>query len=314
GYLRRDTDGTISFARILKTKPAQSEPVKAQQEETAEWAIQMKRGALERFRVNFEDRMRTPAPRLTVSALSIRAENVSNAANNRAKVRIQATINNKGSVLLAGALGLRPVAGRFNVELQGIGLVPFQPYLTDQINLSMTSGQVGSKGLLTLDLGATPAKVAYEGGVQVADFASVEKDASEDLLKWKSLDLGGVQFNLEPMQLRINEISLGEFYARLILGADGKLNLQNLAAQKNSTNGAVEAKPKPANPPPPTTPATSEQKPISIGKINLQNGNINYSDFFIKPNYSANLTSVQGTISELKPETPGDISLDAKLD
>ena len=312
GYIRRDADGTISYARLIKTKPAQSEPAKAQQEETAEWAVQMKHASLERFRVDFEDRMLTSAPRQTVSALSIRAENVSNAANNRSNVRIQATINSKGSVLLAGTLGLRPVAGRFNVELQGVGLVPFQPYLTDQINLSMTSGQVGSKGVLTLDLGATPAKVAYEGGVQVADFASVEKDASEDLLKWKSLDLGGVQFNLEPMQLRINEISLGDFYARLILGADGKLNLQNLAVQKTSTGAAVEAKP--ANPPPPTAPATSEQKPISIGKINLQNGNINYSDFFIKPNYSANLTSVQGTISELKPETPGDISLDAKLD
>jgi uncharacterized protein involved in outer membrane biogenesis len=312
GYLRRDTDGTISFARIFKTKPAQSEPMKAQQEETAEWAIQMKRAALDRFRIDFEDRKLNPAPRFSVSGLLIHAANFSNVKDSRANVRIQATVNNKGSLLLAGTLGTRPVAGRFNVELQGIGLVPFQPYLTDQINLSMTSGQVGSKGVLTLDLGATPAKVAYEGGLQVADFASVEKDASEDLLRWKSLDLGGVQFNLEPMQLRINEITLGEFYARLILGADGKLNLQNLAAQKTPASGAVEAKP--ANPPPPTTSASSEQKPISIGKINLQNGNINYSDFFIKPNYSANLTSVQGSISELKPETPGDITLDAKLD
>jgi hypothetical protein len=46
----------------------------------------------------------------------------------------------------------------------------------------------------------------------------------------------------------------------------------------------------------------------------LQGGNVNFSDFFIKPNYTANLTGFQGTISELKPETPGDIEIHAKLD
>ena len=43
-------------------------------------------------------------------------------------------------------------------------------------------------------------------------------------------------------------------------------------------------------------------------------GNIDFSDLFIKPNYNANLTGVQGTISELKPEAPGDIDIKARLD
>ncbi len=46
----------------------------------------------------------------------------------------------------------------------------------------------------------------------------------------------------------------------------------------------------------------------------MTGGNINFSDLFVKPNYSANLTSVQGAISELKPETPGDLDLQARLD
>src|SRR5262249_60368710 len=59
---------------------------------------------------------------------------------------------------------------------------------------------------------------------------------------------------------------------------------------------------------------TKKEKQISLGKINLQAGNIYFSDFFIKPNYSANLTGVQGSISELKPDAPGDIAIQAKLD
>src|SRR4030095_3812648 len=246
--------------------------------------VQITRAALDRFRITFDDRMLNPPARMTCSARSARTENFSNAKNARSKVRIQATVNNKGRLRLAGALGTRPVAGRLNVDAQGIAVVPFQPYLADQVNFSLTGGEVGRQGVLTIETGGDGAlKVNYEGGVQVTDFASVEKDASQDLLKWKSLDLGGIQFALQPLQLRINEVNLAEFYSRLILGADGKLNLQNLAAQKPQASAPEETKAgKPTEPPPP---APSGEKQISIGKINLQAGNVYFSDFFVKASY-----------------------------
>ena len=139
------------------------------------------------------------------------------------------------------------------MDAQGIEVVPFQPYLADQVNFSLTSGAVGTKGVLAIDTaGDGAAKVNYEGSVQVVDFASVEKSGSQDLLKWKSLDLSGIQFALQPMLLRINEINLTEFYARMILGSDGRLNLQNLTAQKSEASVPDETKAaKPAEPPPP---------------------------------------------------------------
>ena len=235
--------------------------------------------------------------------------------NSRGKATLQATINDKGTLKLAGPVGTRPVAGRLEVEAQGIDVVPFRPYLTDQVNFLLTSGTIGTKGNLVFDTsGNGPIKINYDGSAQILDFATVEKSDAQDLLKWKSLALGGLQFNLEPFQLRIGEINLADFYSRLILGADGKINLQKLTVQKERKE-VSEAPVKPAE----TTaaPAANEAtapKAISIGKINLQEGNINFSDFFIKPNYSANLTSVQGAISELKPEAPGDLDIQARLD
>ena len=215
GSFHRNQDGTFSFARLIKTQAGASEAKKPEKEDAAEWLVQITRGALDRFRITFDNRMLNPPARMTVSALSARTENFSNAKNARSKVRIQATINNKGRLRLAGGLGTRPVGGRLNVDAQGIEVVPFQPYLADQVNFSLTGGEVGTKGILNIETGGDGAlKVNYEGGVQVTDFASVEKDGSQDLLKWKSLDLGGLQFALEPMQLRINEINLAEFYAR----------------------------------------------------------------------------------------------------
>ncbi|HEX2933148.1 MAG TPA: DUF748 domain-containing protein, partial [Candidatus Binatia bacterium] len=212
---------------------------------------------------------------------------------------------------------VNPLNAKFAVDGQDIELVPFQAYMTDKMNFLLTGGAVGTKGDLTYEAGAQGgAKLNYQGSVQVADFGSVEKNGAQDLLKWKSLALDAIQFNLEPFQLRIGEITLADFYSRLILGADGKLNLQKLAGQQDETKSEpppqTKAAEKPAQPPPPSE--TAEPKPITIGKINLQRGNINFSDFFVKPNYTANLTSVQGAISELKPEVPGDLDLQARLD
>jgi uncharacterized protein DUF748 len=88
-----------------------------------------------------------------------------------------------------------------------------------------------------------------------------------------------------------------------------------LTIQKEEQKGETQAQDKPAEKPVAADASdAAPPKAISIGKINLKDGNIQFSDFFIKPNYSANLTTVQGAISELKPEAPGDLDLQARLD
>jgi len=187
-----------------------------------------------------------------------------------------------------------------------------------------TSGSIGTKGNLVFDgSGEGPAKVNYDGSVDITDFATIEKSNSNDLLKWKLLNLNALQFNLEPFKLSIGEINLGDFYSRLILGADGKMNLQKLTPeseekktepQPGKTTAKAPEEKAPEKPAPATSSVAAEEKAITIGKINLTGGNVDFSDLFIKPNYNANLTGVQGTISELKPETPGDIDIKARLD
>jgi hypothetical protein len=54
--------------------------------------------------------------------------------------------------------------------------------------------------------------------------------------------------------------------------------------------------------------------PVRVGRIALVNGNIDFSDRFIRPNYSANLTGMTGTVSALGPETAGEIVLRGRVD
>jgi hypothetical protein len=43
-------------------------------------------------------------------------------------------------------------------------------------------------------------------------------------------------------------------------------------------------------------------------------GNVNFSDFFVRPNYAVNLTDVAGTVSAMSADLAGDVAIAARVD
>jgi uncharacterized protein involved in outer membrane biogenesis len=314
GAVEREADGTINYTRLFKSKP-QAEPSTPAENETP-WQVTAKKIALTRFGVVFDDKALANPAKVTISDLTLRQDNFSNVKGSRSKLAIRAKINDGGAVQLNGLAGYYPVGGTLAIEAEQVAVVPFQPYFADKINFLLTGGTVGTKGSLAFDVNENnPVQITFAGDVRVSDFATVEKSGAQDLLKWKLLALNAMKFGLDPMQLRIDDIELTDFYSRVIIGADGKINLQHLTADNEPNPATAAEKPPSEKTETKTSPeAAPDNKSISIGRIRLQRGNINFSDFFVKPNYSANLTDVQGNITELKPEAPGDLALEAKLD
>jgi hypothetical protein len=331
GRVVREAHGELHFARFVKTAPAtgaRNAPAGGE-----EWQFLVNHLRAERFAVNFLDETTTPHAKVQVAGLDVTGEDISNAKGAKGKAAIRATVNKTGRVSIAGPLTTNPVAGRMNVDVRTIDIVPFQPYIDQGLNLGINSGAVSAKGVVDFDLpqGGKP-KVGYAGEFNVTDFASVDKPTSQDLLKWKSLFAGGIKSTLEPLQVGVGEIALSDFYSRLIVNADGTFNLQGLTKKAGAEPAAKPAGGKPAAQRPAAPPA-AEKAPagaeakiaeaakaatmpanISVGKITLQGGNINFSDFFVRPNYSANLTGVGGTVTAMTPETPGEVELRGKVD
>jgi hypothetical protein len=162
--------------------------------------------------------------------------------------------------IVAGTAGINPVGGRVRVDAKGLGLPFAQPFIDDRVNLALTSGDLAAKGELAFELppGGGP-RVLWTGDVNITDFASIDKPTASDLLKWKSLYLTRVRFQLEPLEASVDEIALSDFFSRLILNADGTFNVQNLLSRPGATGaeGTVRADgtragpaPKPAAPQP----------------------------------------------------------------
>jgi hypothetical protein len=142
--------------------------------------------------------------------------------------------------------------------------------------------------------------------------ATVDKLHAEDLVKWKSLELNNVDVGYNPMHVNIEEVALDEFYTRLIVDPEGKLNLQSIVAEKADEKGPPSKQDKEIAPP------KEDKEPvmsIKIDKVTLSKGHVNFTDKSIDPTYATDLVEIEGSVSGLTSEETelADVNLSGKL-
>jgi uncharacterized protein involved in outer membrane biogenesis len=331
--LVRDKNGQFNAQKIAASDPAlaaASAPAASKKGARAratgpDWQVDVKRIALDDWGVRVEDRTLSPAVVLNAEPLSLKVEGLSTAKGSKARLNLQAAVNKRGKVGIGGTLGLTPLAGNLDVDLKAVDLAMLQPYVTEKVKIAITRGNVTSRGKLAFELPAAGGvKGGFKGNFTVGDFASVDKLNAADFLKWKSLYFGGMDIRLSPLAVSIDEIALSDFYTRLILNAQGGLNIREITAQqaREEKNQQVAAAKENGGtvPPAPVAAASAEKAgslpPILIKRITLQGGNIAYSDRFIKPNYDANLTGMGGRFTGLSsdPDTIAELDLRGRVD
>lgn len=303
--LRRERDGTLDLAKLAGATTKKTVTKKADDP----WNVTLKKFALSDYGARFEDKLPDQGVILSGDPISIAAENLSTAKGSKAKFDLHANLGKTGVIGAEGSLVLEPLAANLKLDVKGIDLVALQPYFTENFNVSVTRGAVSTRGKLDLVLPASgPARIGFSGSANLADFHVIDKANAADLLKWKSLHVANIQAGTPPFKLAIEEVALSDFYSRLIINADGKLNLQQL----------VRAAPERAPPPsPPVSGADAAPSPVvNIARVTLQGGNVNFSDRFVKPNYSANLTDIGGRVAGLssEPGSTADVDLRGRLD
>ncbi len=192
--------------------------------------------------------------------------------------------------------------------------LPLQPYFTSFLNIALTRGQVSNSGEVTAEMGKEGLNAAYKGSLTLGDLIAVNKVNNADFLKWKSLHLGGIDFRLQPMAVNVGEVALSDFYSRSDPEQGRPAQPAGHRAQaggrretcrhRDAGHGAQGSEGGARQPP-------SQPLPIRIGKVTLQGGTVNFSDFFIKPNYTVNVTKVAGRVNGLSSaaDTVADLEL-----
>ncbi len=220
-----------------------------------------------------------------------------------------------------GRLTLRPqLQADGQVDATRIPVHLFEPYFASQLNIKIARADAsfkGDTGYAQTDAGA---KMSLRGDVTVQDLRANATAAAapvatgdagapdavddtrigDELVNWKTLNLTGLSVDVAPGQavaMSLEQTALTDFYARLVLYPDGKLNLQNLVksgGESQAESSGVKAA---------TTPASPAAR-IDIGTTSFVNGRLDFTDLLIKPNYSARLKDLTGKLGAFSSRIP----------
>jgi hypothetical protein len=307
--VRRNADGQINFARLVRTAPGGA----GSRDDGANWRVQASRVAFDDFAANFTDEATTPPVRVALTRVSFAGENQSNESKANGRATLKATVNKRGALTLSGTIARAPFAATLKLAASDIDLVPFQPYITRAASVVLTAGSASARGTLDVATGTTT-RAGYKGDVTLANVVTLDEANATDLLKWKTLFLAKVDAQLEPLAVSVGSIAVDEFFARLILNQNGEFNLQQLGRARAPTPAASP----PASATSPgtanlATPPGTATTWLKLGKATLAGGNVYFTDHYVRPNYSANLTQVTGSLSSLAFDQPADLEIRAKV-
>ena len=311
-HMLRNKDGRIEWVSspVLKTIRA----AKAKAEDERPWIARVARLVVDDLAFRFEDQATRPAAVQELAGLSLRGENIGNEPGHKGNITLQGKVNKAGSLNVAGSVQVVPLDMALKVQTVALPLLPLQPYFSDYINVALTRGQVSNQGDATLHLDNDGLKASYKGSATLGDLVAVDKENNADFLRFKSLYFGGVDVRLAPLAINVGEIALSDFYSKLILNQSGRLNVQDIVRKNGEAPVAMttaDNKVAPATAKATEAKAATPPLPIKIAKITLQNGTINFSDFFVKPNYTVNVTRLGGRVAGLSSaaDTVADLDL-----
>lgn len=264
--------------------------------------IRADRLSLDASGLRFEDRSLSPAAVQTLAQVNLTADKLDSSPGHPNAFTLSAHVNPSGTLQSNGTLQWRPLAISMALDTLALPMSPLQSYINPYLNGSVVQGLLSSQGHLDIQERQGTLLATYKGQLTLGQFNASDQANHTDFLKWKSLYLGAVNFQLEPLRLNIGEIALTDFYARLILNKDGRLNLTDLVRLPATPARTAVTK---------SEPGAAGALPIQIAKVTLQNGQVNFSDNFVRPHYTANITRLSGSVKNLSSaaDTLADLDL-----
>ena len=338
--LERDAQGRWMFEPWLRPQPgAASAPASASAAAAPArpWGLQLAQLEIDGGAVALRDAQPQQAVALQLSQLRLRVQDLApltpGAAPARLELaaRVDAGRRQAGQLQYKGSLGLAPLRSQGQLLATQLPLHALEPYVAQALNVRVLRADGSFKGSVDVaerpqglqvhvqgdaaidDLRLRSALLTRPGAVVADDEAPRRLTAQDDLLKWKSLGLRGLDLALapqQPLQLQVRETALSDFFARIIVQEGGRINLQDVLKQPSASGPAQSASAAPA------AAAATAAPIVRFGPITLAGGQVSFTDHFIKPNYSADLSELTGRLGAFssQPPAPGEPPLMAELE
>ena len=234
---------------------------------------------------------------------------------------------NIGRIEWNGQVAIAPLQARGNLRIERAPVHLFEPYFGANLNLDLLRAEASWRGDVAVAQRSGGLEASARGDALLGDVRVNERltpDSlnnnvqGDELLSWNSFALRGLQFAMKPgikPTLDIQEAALTDFYSRLVITEQGRFNLRDVAAAPGaaaSAPPATTAASAAAASAPAAAPGSGLPIAIGIGGTQLSNGKVDFTDRFIRPNYSAALTELNGRLGPFNSANAAMATLDLK--
>ncbi|HXW84934.1 MAG TPA: DUF748 domain-containing protein, partial [Candidatus Binataceae bacterium] len=288
------------------------------------WTYLIESVALENTEALLDDVSTGRHVKLAISPLNVHVKGVSSDQRKPLTFDLATNVNTRGKLALAGTATIEPLKAEVKINTDRLDLAALDPFISQNLNATITSALLNMKGDVGVSNARNVIRASYRGDVGIARLRMLDKLTGEDFAHWDELNFRRIDFAYgeQKPKVHVGSIALSDFYARIILNKDGKLNLNDITTNPNQAptsltqpKQAAAASATPA--PTPAAQATSQPVPadVAIGGVTLQGGHVNYTDNFIQPNYTADLTEITGKVGEFGTATtqPADVLVQGQV-
>ncbi|MGA9111284.1 MAG: DUF748 domain-containing protein [Smithella sp.] len=320
--IRRDKQGEVNLLNLTKKQTGKSAPKKEESttssNKKSDFKFKVDNVVLEKADIAFIDSQPSEQVNVHISPLSFKAVNISTEKGEPGKIELSGFLNKKSEIKAAGTLTLEPLDTDLQLDLKNINIRDFQSYFTGKVKIDVTRGAISTAGNFSLTKDKKNEMVIkYTGNLSVSNLATLDKAQSNDFLKWKKLSFNQIKFGYNPLFVHIDTIFLADLFSRIIINPDATINIQDIFSDKEAKDAQFKKPVKQEKKKPAKVQKDEKQGPadIKIGKIIFNNGHIDFSDKNIKPNYSANMLNLTGSVTGLssKEFSRADVALKGNL-
>lgn len=304
--ISRDTSGRFSPQALLREAKREKAAPSRKKVAEAPFRYKVKGVTGSGLNIAFTDRSKDDAPSFRLRNLSFSLANITGPRVASMPFRIGTGYGASGTIRAAGTVTPAPFRLKGTCMLRRVDLADFDPYLPDDLNMSVADGSIDTKLAFTLAERKGKLAGSFSGNLGVHSFYALDADG-EDLLKWESMELDNLRGTIAPFSLEIAEVALNKYYSRIVIEKNGVLNLKELYTPeqaKGTANSAPAGQQAPVTPPPAAKApeAGTGKGTVRIDSVTLQDGTIAFVDRHTEPEYSSTMVNLGGRISGLSSE------------
>ncbi|MGG1949274.1 DUF748 domain-containing protein [Trinickia sp. NRRL B-1857] len=342
----REKDGRVSLAELAQPPHSLSAAAVAQRERTSHsqepaangkakstkaaesaqpgWRYRIGELVLKDGAADIDDEAAPHPAKLHLAPLQLDVRNITEDLSRPLAIKLEASLNGKGTLNVGGNVVPSPLDAALTVEANRLDLSPFEPYFGGSINAKIASAELNARGQVKAAIPKSGApSYSYRGFAALVDVRLLDRTNAAPLAGWGTLGIGGInaRYDAHGLNLDIARVTFARFFGRVLLDPQGKLNLNDVLTQQREASNSNQTADKPKSSTStvqvqthsPNTPSMPLH--AHIGQVVLQQGHVNYTDDFVKPNYTADLVDITGKIGAFGTEvaTPAPVDISASL-